>query len=137
MKKTLIDAGPLIALFDRNDYYHKKSIEFIKKYNGKLITTWPVVTEVLHVLDFNINIQLDFLQWIERDGLEVLPTNKEQIKRILELSRKYSNVPMDLADATLIVLSEELQIKDIITIDSDFYVYRNIRNEYLNNLLIL
>ena len=58
---TLIDAGPLIALFNRNDKYHLKIKEFIKNYSDKLITTWPVITEVSHMLDFNIQTQIDFL----------------------------------------------------------------------------
>jgi predicted nucleic acid-binding protein len=55
---------------------------------------------------------------------------------LIELSEKYIDVPMDLADATLILASEMENIMDIITIDSDFYIYRNVRNEFLNNLLI-
>jgi len=55
---------------------------------------------------------------------------------LLELSQKYSDVPMDFTDATLILISELENVKYIITIDSDFYIYRDIRNEYLNNLFI-
>ena len=46
MKNTLIDAGPLIALFNKNDKYHEKIKEFIKNYKGLLTTSWPVITEV-------------------------------------------------------------------------------------------
>ncbi len=135
MKKTLIDAGPLIALFDRDDDHHSKTIKLIQDYTGILITTWPVITETLHMLDFNVNVQVDFLRWIEKGGLEVHALSEQDISRIIHLTKKYANVPMDLADATLIVLSEKLNIEEIISIDSDFYVYRNIRNKYLRNIL--
>ena len=62
MKNTLIDADPLIALFNKNDKYHEKIKEFIKSYDRILTTSWPVITKVCHTLDFNINAQIDFLK---------------------------------------------------------------------------
>jgi predicted nucleic acid-binding protein len=55
---------------------------------------------------------------------------------MIELSEKFTDVPMDLADATLIVASEAKGITKIASIDSDFYVYRDIRNKYLTNVFI-
>jgi len=134
MRRCLIDAGPLIALFDKDDHYHKPIRDFLKSFNGRLITSWAVITEVLHMLDFNVNAQIDFLKWIERDAIEIPVLNKDYISRIIELSEKYCDVPMDFADATLIIISEAEKINDIIAIDSDFRVYRNIRKEMLNNI---
>lgn len=106
----------------------------MRTFEGRLITSWAVITEVLYMLDFNVNVQADFLRWIERDAIEIPALNKEQISRIIELLIKYSDVPMDFAVATLIVISEIGKIGEIITIDSDFHVYRNIRKEMLTNL---
>lgn len=61
MRSTLIDAGPLIALFDRDDQFHNAIKEFLRIYKGYLLTTWPVITEVLHMLDFNVNAQINIL----------------------------------------------------------------------------
>ena len=107
MKKCLIDAGPLIALFDKSDRFHIEIMTFMKGYRGKLVTSWAVVTEVLHMLDFNVSVQLDFLQWLERDALEIPIISTGDITRMIVLSRKYADVPMDFADATLIILSEK------------------------------
>lgn len=134
MKKCLIDAGPLIALFDKNDYYHESMLAFIRNYEGRLVTSWAVITEVLHMLDFNVHVQIDFLKWIERDAIEIPVLSKHHILRITELSEKYSDIPMDFADATLIIISEFEKIGEIITIDSDFHIYRNIRKEMLTNI---
>ncbi len=134
MKKCLIDAGPLIALFDRSDDYHASMLEFLRNYSGRLVTSWAVVTEALHMLDFNVNVQMDFLRWIKRDAIEIPALTKYHISRIIELTGKYSDVPMDFADATLIVLSEMENIGEIITIDSDFHVYSNLRKEMLTNI---
>ncbi len=134
MLNTLIDAGPIIALFNKNDKYHKKIKNFLKDYNGILTTTWPVVTEISHMLDFNVQTQIDFLTWIQLGGINIEAIENENIGRIIELSTKYSDIPMDLADASLIVLSEKLNIKEIITIDSDYYVYRTIKKEMIKNI---
>ena len=69
MKKILIDSGPLIALFDRNDKYHLASVEFIKNNNNELLTTLASVTETLHLLDFNRQAQIDFLGWINAGAI--------------------------------------------------------------------
>lgn len=137
MRKTLIDAGPMIALFDKSDRYHKHVMKFLKDFDGELVTTWPVVTEVSHMLDFNIKVQIDFLKWLDIGAVNIYQTLQSDIKRIIVLSEKYIDIPMDLADSSLIVASEKLGIKDILTIDSDYDIYRTIKKEPLNNLLTI
>ncbi len=136
MKSILIDAGPLIALFDKSDTYHAQSIEFLKNYKGTLLTTWPVVTETSHMLAFSVRTQISLLQWINRGGLHLVETEFSSISRLIELCNTFEDVPMDLADATLIVAAEEHNIKEIATIDSDFYIYRDVRKRYLKNIFI-
>ena len=134
MKSILIDAGPLIALFDKSDRYHKRSINFIRDFKGELFITWPVITEASHMLDFNINAQIGLLKWMRRGALQLFDLNNTQLHRLIELTEKFNDVPMDLADASLIVAAESLGIKEIASIDSDFYIYRDIRNQYLTNI---
>lgn len=136
MKSTLIDAGPLIALFNRNDKYHNQIKNFLKEYSGRLICSWPVITEVSHMLSFNIQTQIDFLSWVKLGGVQLIDIDIIGISRIIELSKKYSDVPMDLADASLVVIAEEMNIKEIITIDSDYYVYRTINKEMIENIFV-
>ncbi|MEW5785373.1 MAG: pilus assembly protein [Bacillota bacterium] len=136
MKKCLIDAGPLIALFDKDDRYHKAITAFLPGFKERLVTSWAVITETLHMLDFNIQVQLDFLRWIERDALEIPILTKSHITRIIELTTQYADLPMDFADATLLILSDSEHIDCIISIDSDFYVYRNIRKKQLRNIFL-
>lgn len=134
MQNILIDTGPIIAIFNKNDKYHEIIKNFLKNYQGKLTSTWLVVTEVSHMLDFNIQTQIDFLTWIKLGGLTIEDIEKEDLNRIIELSRKYSDVPMDLSDASLVVLSEKINLKKIITIDSDYYIYRTMHKEMPENV---
>lgn len=137
MKNTLIDAGPIISLFDRSDKYHLASMAFLESFKGKLISTWPVITECMYMLRFSNKVQLNFLRWIYRGAITIVPIENDDLYRLTTLIEKYQDVPMDLADASLILVSEKLSVKDIITIDSDFYVYRTIRNQYLTNIFDL
>jgi uncharacterized protein len=136
MQSTLVDAGPLIALFDKSDSYHEKAVSFLKRSQGYLITTWPVITEVSHMLDFSTQTQINFLKWINRGGLQIFELEFYHLIRLIDLSEKFNDVPMDLADATLIVASEAKGITKIASVDSDFYIYRDIRNKYLKNVFI-
>ena len=136
MRNTLIDAGPIIALFDRSDQYHFKSLKFIEDYKGYLWTTWPVLTEASHMLDFSTKAQSALLEWVNRGGIKIYPLTGEHITRIKQLSEKFDDVPMDLADASLVTTSELTGYREIISIDSDFYIYRDIRNKYLTNIFL-
>jgi hypothetical protein len=135
MKSILIDAGPIIALFNKNDRYHEKVLNYLKNYNGKLYSSWAVLTEASHMLSFSIAAQMDLLKWVRSGAIDLIDMDNVDIDRILELSKKYSDVPMDLADATLVVIAEKLEIKEILTIDNDYYIYRTIEKEMIENVL--
>lgn len=134
MRSTLIDAGPIIALFDGSDKYHDRIVDFIKQGSFHLVSTWPVLTEASHMLDFDNRAQIALLQWVLRGGLELAQVDASGIQRIIELVEKYSDVPMDLADATLVVAAGKLEIREIISIDTDFYVYRTMQKETITNI---
>ena len=136
MKSTLIDAGPLIALFDKDDKYHRKVRGFLSHTDTALITTWPVITETCHMLDFSTEAQLDFLEWTYRGGLHIHHFADTNLERMISLIRKYRDRPMDLSDASLVVASELLGIRHIISIDRDFEIYRRADKKPLENILL-
>jgi predicted nucleic acid-binding protein len=134
---TLIDSGPLIALFDKNDKFHEQILSFMKSYEGELLTTWAVMTEVSHMLDFNLRVQLAFLEWIERGAVTIYEINQSDLRTIIPMIKKYTNVPMDLADSSLMFIAQKENITDIISIDSYFDIYRTLKKGFLNNLFRL
>ncbi len=135
MKNILIDAGPIIALFNKNDQYHERILEFVKSFEGKFLSTWPVLTEAVYMLDFSVRAKLDFLKWVEKEGVEIYQLFTEDLTEIIYNIEKYSNVPMDLADASLIAVSEKTGILKILTIDRDYYIYRTSEKKALLNVL--
>ena len=124
MKKILIDSGPLIALFDGSDRHHHKTIKFIKTNKYPLVTTIASITETLHLLDFNRNAQIDFLEWVQRGAVEIHNIENTAFQRIKELTEKYRDLPMDFADSCLVYLAEKFKFNTIATIDRDFTIYR-------------
>lgn len=135
MQKTLIDSGPLIALFDGSDRHHQLVLECLRSYRGQLVSSWAVLTEVSHMLDFNLQVQLDFLAWVERGALQVCDIAQTELLAIRSMMEKYGDLPMDLADASLLHLANRENIRQIISIDSDFDVYRTLKRQPLKNLL--
>jgi hypothetical protein len=124
MKEVLIDSGPLIALFDASDKYHQDAVDFIKRNKFKLVTTIASITETLHLLDFNRNAQIDFLEWIQRGAVEINNIENIDFQRLKELTEKYRDLPMDFADSCLVYLAEKLNLDTIATIDRNFSIYR-------------
>jgi predicted nucleic acid-binding protein len=124
MKKILIDSGPFIALFDASDKYHHEALNFIKTNKYPLVTTIASITETLHLLDFNKNAQIDFLEWVHRGAVEIHNIENNAFQRLKELAEKYRDLPMDFADSCLVYLAEKLKINTIATIDRDFTIYR-------------
>lgn len=124
MKKILIDSGPLIALFDASDKYHKKALNFIKSNKYPLVTTIASITETLHLLNFNRNAQIDFIEWVHKGAVEIQNIENDDFGRIKDLTDKYRDLPMDFADSCLVYLAEKLSLNTIATIDRDFSIYR-------------
>lgn len=138
---AVIDAGPLIALFDKSDTYHQKVRNRLEEYrkhtHGRLTTTWPIITEVTYILNTHVHLQaqLDFLKWITIGGIEMFDLQKSQLSKIIELQKKYSGLPMDFADATLLIAAESLGINKVFSIDKDFSIYRILGKKHLENLI--
>jgi predicted nucleic acid-binding protein len=86
------------------------------------------------MLDFNVNAQQDFYEWAMLKGVILSDINQNDMPRILSLTRKYSDLPMDFADATLVVASEKAGIREIISLDKDFDVYRLPGKEKIQNI---
>jgi hypothetical protein len=123
--RVLIDAGPLVALLRRDDRDHTLCVDTLKRLRTPLLTTWMPVTEAVYLLNFSPAAQDALLQMIERGALQVLPLEAEDLPRIRALMRKYADLPMDFADATLVHIAQRDGIRQVFTLDRrDFSVYR-------------
>ena len=123
MQSILVDAGPLIALADHADKYHRPVKTYLNKFNGRMLTTWPVLAEVCHFLPEQV--QIDFLRWANGGGISVVEMHETALSSLADWKEKYRDLPMDLAGASLIWLAQQTGVLDILSIDrKDFSVYR-------------
>jgi predicted nucleic acid-binding protein len=134
MQRVIVDAGPLIGWFDANDAYHALVLGFFERYDGELLSTWPVLGEVCHLLPEHM--VADFVRWVGRGGITVIDVPVSALAGLADRIDKYADLPMDLADASLIWLGESLGLLEVLTIDQrDFGIYRTARGQALRNVL--
>ncbi|MCG5060818.1 MAG: PIN domain-containing protein [Limnoraphis sp. WC205] len=132
------DTGFFIALGNRSDQNHQLAVQVLNTINEPLITTYPVITETCYLLlSRGGNIaQCNFLRELASGAFLVFNLNSNHIERMIELMESYSNLPMDMADASLVVLAEYLGHGRILTVDRrDFSIYRWNNNKIFTNLL--
>lgn len=121
----LTDAGPLVALLHADDRHHRACREAFQALDETLATVWPAFTEAAYLLGFSRPAQDRLLELVVRGVLVFLPLGEADVPRIRELMEQYSDLPMDLADATLVRVAEREGIRRIFTVDQrDFRVYR-------------
>jgi predicted nucleic acid-binding protein len=120
--ELLLDTGALVGLLDRSQTVHPAAVGFYRNWNAAVVTTEAVLTESTHLLGAEHGIAC--LDFVLRGGAMVVPSTEISLRRCRDLIRKYSDLPMDFADATLVVLAEELDTDLVFTFDRDFAVYR-------------
>lgn len=122
----LVDAGPLIAIIDRGEPDHQTCMEALSSLTGPMLTTWPALTEAIHLLGRAGGWPAQEALWklLARDDLQLIDLDESLLRRTRALMKKYVDVPMDLADATLVAAAEKLRLNRILTLDGDFRIYR-------------
>lgn len=121
----LTDTAPLVALFDPADGDHQRCVGILAKIEGPLCTTVPVLTEAFHLLSPGSVGSQRLIDFVMAQGLHVLYLDAGTLSRAFELMVQYADRPMDLADASLVVLAETLKLRKIFTLDrGDFATYR-------------
>ncbi len=125
MGSILLDTGALVALLDISEKNHERCVSFFETFRGKIMTTEPVLTETLYLLGSSVKAQKTCIEFILKGGATLLPQSPESLSRAIMLMQKYKDIPMDFADATLVVLAEETGIDEVFTLDiRGFSAYR-------------
>src|SRR5207248_3306494 len=121
------DTGPLVALIVSKDPDHGKCKAALPHLSaGPLLTTWPCFTEAMHLTFRSGGVPAQLALWRMRAAgrLTFHELTATEADRMAVLMGQYRNVPMDLADASLVVVAESLGIREVFTLDSDFWIYR-------------
>lgn len=122
----LCDTGIIVSALDPHDNDHDLCLDILKTVSAPLMTTWPCLTEAMYLVGARAGNrgQEKLRQNIERGVFDMFSPTFAHALRACELMRRYEDIPMDFADASLVVAAEILDLTRILTFDAHFYAYR-------------
>jgi uncharacterized protein len=135
----LADCGYWIALFDARDQHHGRAVELTRNLREQLLVTWPVLTQAVHILEtrYGSDAAQSLLALGERGAYRIHPSAEHDLPQLRALMEKYADLPMDLADASLVLLAEQRGDGRILSTDQrDFRTYRFKQHKPFQNLLL-
>lgn len=134
--KIITDSSIFVAYYSAKDNYHRAVVKFFEQCSSELITTTACITEVMYLLSRNYRTQNEFLSDLSHKLYQCIPLLPQDFARIRQLNEQYADLPGDFADLSLITVSERLNISAIITLDSDFDIYRRYRKESFERIYL-
>jgi len=137
VNSLLVDTGPLVAYLDTSDPAHDRVSEYLDSFRGQLLTSCAVITETMYFLAGHRNGPRVLSELVAGSGMEIYNVSRPpELHEAVSLMEKYSDVPMDFADATLVLLAEGLDAHEILTLDRrGFSTYRTRENRHLHMIL--
>lgn len=129
MNAVLLDTGVIVALLDRSEKNHRRCVQAVNDLTQPLVTCEAVIAESCYLLRGVAGAQEAILENIEKGVFQIpfsIPRSAAFVRRLI---RKYRDQQIDFADACLIRLAEELDTGEILTLDSDFEIYRWKKNK--------
>lgn len=123
--ELLLDTGALVSLLDRSQTGHERFKLFFDRWTGRVLSTEAILTEATHLLGRIRGGRRTCVEFFLAGGAILVPSTAGTLRRVRELLDEYADLPMDYADATLVVLAEEIRTDLVFTTDlRDFSVYR-------------
>jgi len=123
-RPVIVDSGPLVALLNRTDRWHRWATEQLEAIDTSLLTCEAVLTETTHLLRHDPRGPDAVLQLVSRGLLKIDFSLQSHADDLRKLMWRYRDQPMSLADACLVVLSERIGGCRVFTLDSHFRHYR-------------
>ena len=128
---ALLDTGPLVSFLASGLRHHAWAVEQWKRLRPPLLTCEPVLTEAAFLLKREGRESDALFELLERGVIRIALAVQEEQADLRALMRRYRNRPMSLADACLVRLSEILTSAELLTLDSDFRIYRRHGNKVI------
>lgn len=121
---AIVDTGPLVAFLDRAERYHHWVGERIEELEAPLLVCEPVLTEATYLLAPYSRAQDALFELLQNGALGIAFQIEEHVGALRDLLHKYRDVPMSLADACIVRMAEIHQHHSVLTLHSDFSIYR-------------
>ena len=135
MSRVVMDTGPLVALLNRSDRHHRWVRQVLDTVEPPVFTCEAVISEACFLLARIRDGQDTVLELLSKDILKVDFRLSAEIDSLRALMKKFQSVPMSFADACLVRMSELDPRSRILTLDSDFRVYRRNRRQAIPTLM--
>ncbi len=135
MTQVIVDTGPLVAFLNRRDRHHEWVREVLATIEPPLLTCESVLSEACFLVrSFKAGPEA-VLELVSRGILDARFSIASELEAVRRLMKKYANVPMSLADACLVRMTELERNSTVLTVDSDFRVYRRNRRHVVPVLM--
>ncbi|MER7758333.1 PIN domain-containing protein [Streptomyces sp. NPDC097619] len=117
--RLVCDTGPLLAVANAKDAHHEACTRLFAGYSGEVLVPSPVLPEVCHLLQTRVgaHAEVAFIGAVARRELTVVDPTAEDWVRIAELAGRYMDLPLGLADAAVVAVSERLGVTTVATVD--------------------
>ena len=132
---VLLDTGPLVAFLKRQDNFHQWAVAELEKVQLPVLTCEAVIVETCFLLQKTYNAQETVLSLLNTGAIQISFSLAEEAGVIEQLMKRYQSVPMSLADACLVRMSELYPSSILLTLDSDFKIYRRNRNQLVATIM--
>ena len=139
MRAWLLDTGPIVAYLDASEPDHRRVAARLDAFRGQLFTTSAVITEAMHFVAGVRKGPALLAELVAESGLQVLDFSSAMwLAEAARRMERYADLPMDFADATLVLLGEHLDVFDVLTFDRrGFAVFRSSRGRHFSMILDL
>lgn len=134
-RQVILDAGPLVALIDKRDRFHDWAKQAWSQIEHPLLTCESVITESCFLAQTVYGGQTGILSLLQKDVIKITFSLENEARAIDELMQRYQSVPMSLADACLVRMAELNPNSEILTLDSDFLIYRKFRDRPISLII--
>ena len=124
MAAAIVDTGPLVAFLDRSERHHRWVVGRIAELEGPLLLCESVLTEAMYLLARFPKGQDALFGLLENGALVLAFQFDEHIPAVRRLLKKFRDTPMSLADACVVRMAEIYDRHFVLTLDSDFFIYR-------------
>lgn len=135
MTRVVIDTGPIVALLNRRDRHHAWTRDVLDTVEPPVFTCEAVVSEACFLLGRLADGQDAVLELLANGVVKVDFRMLAEVDALQGLMRKFANVPMSLADACLVRMTELDAQSVVVTLDGDFRVYRRNRRQVIPTIL--
>ena len=123
IKTVIADTSAIVGFLSETDQWYKSAYPYFERFSRPVLTCEAVITECCFLMQNSLNGEKQVLQLIATDTMRIDFSIAVEVERLGALMEKYKSVPMSLADACLVRMSEIFNAP-IFTFDSDFRIYR-------------